>query len=391
MVANSATFGSMTPTGSPGFTPRWRSTPATCELARSSSAYVITAPPTLTATRSAWSLAVSTRFDARFTLVPPSTFPRCGRACPHRTAWRTCRTQGASAPTAAPAGRAHPTATPESFPATLAGMPGRCALCRWRSTLPGVDQGAADCADVDDSGDAGVVADDRQVAEVTIGHQLARLAEAGSGSDDGRVRGHHIGDPDVVDVLAVGDDMSDVGVGDNPYRLVSPGVEDHQGRGTCVFHQVCSRGNVIGDSGRGQRRLHDLGHTGWALRPGGTRSRCFCHDPSVSGLRWCRRPKAWTRHWQCVLRHCAGSQSVVSPSRGHRRQMLHACHRATGTIEEHKVPVVTIAGRSGIASGPGSRCRGHGQTTTTLATGLPLGWSRASNAPQGGGSDGRDH
>src|SRR5215471_18333679 len=49
--------------------------------------------------------------------------------------------------------------------------------------------------------------------------------------------------------------------------------------------------------------------------------------------------------------------------RGHRRQMLHACHRATGTIEEHKAPVVTIAGRSGIAIGPGSRCRGHGQTT----------------------------
>src|SRR5215471_943083 len=175
------------------------------------------------------------------------------------------------------------------------------------------EHGAADGADVDDSGETGVV-DDRQVTEVAVRHELGRLAEAGSGSDDGRVRGHHIGDPDVIDVLAVGDDMSDVGVGDNPYRLVSLGVEDNQGRGAFVFHQVCSRGNVIGDLGRGQRRLHDLGHSGWALRPGGTRPRCFCHDPSVSGLRWCRRPKAWTRRWRHVLRHCAGSQSVVSHS-----------------------------------------------------------------------------
>src|SRR5215468_3253344 len=307
MVANSATFGSMTPTGSPGFTPRSRRIPATCELARSSSAYVITASPTLTATRSAWSLAVSTRFDARFTLVPPSTFPRCGQACPHRTAWRTCRTQGASAPTVAPAGRAHPTATPESFPATLAGMPGRCALCRWRSTLPGVDQGAADCADVDDSGDAGVVADDRQVAEVTIGHQLARLAEAGSASDDGRVRGHHIGDPDVVDVHAVGHDVRDVGVGEDPYRPVGLGVEDDQGRGACVLHQVGGCGNVVGDLGRGQRRLHDLGDGGRARRPGGARRRWFCHDLSVSGLRW--RPSV-TAAFSCV--------SVIPPGPGRR-------------------------------------------------------------------------
>src|SRR5215469_3470941 len=96
------------------------------------------------------------------------------------------------------------------------------------STLVRAEQGAADSADVDDSGEAGV-ADDRQVPEVAVRHELARLAEAGGGSDDGRVPGHHIGDPDVVAVLAVGDDVCDVGVGEDPDRLVSLGVKDNQG------------------------------------------------------------------------------------------------------------------------------------------------------------------
>src|SRR5262245_15136093 len=69
MLANSATFGSMMPIGSPGWIPRSASIPATCELARSSSPYVVPAAPTLTATLSARALALCTRLDARFTTV----------------------------------------------------------------------------------------------------------------------------------------------------------------------------------------------------------------------------------------------------------------------------------------------------------------------------------
>jgi hypothetical protein len=49
-------------------------------------------------------------------------------------------------------------------------------------------------------------------------HELGHLLEAGGRVDEGRVAGHRAGDPDIVDVLAVGYDVGDVGVGDDPGR-----------------------------------------------------------------------------------------------------------------------------------------------------------------------------
>ena len=77
----------MIPTRSPGLMPRPRSSPATRAVARSSSRYVIAVSPTRTATRSACTPAVSTRFDARLTIVIPLR-PRGGEAAvdgQHRT------------------------------------------------------------------------------------------------------------------------------------------------------------------------------------------------------------------------------------------------------------------------------------------------------------------
>src|SRR5258708_2963750 len=71
MLANSATFGSMRPIGSPGLIPRSASMPATRELSRSSSPYVVSAAPTLIATLSARARAAGTRVDGRFTTVIP--------------------------------------------------------------------------------------------------------------------------------------------------------------------------------------------------------------------------------------------------------------------------------------------------------------------------------
>jgi hypothetical protein len=42
-------------------------------------------------------------------------------------------------------------------------------------------------------------------------HELGHLLEAGGRVGEGRVAGHRAGDPDIVDVLAVGYDVGDVG------------------------------------------------------------------------------------------------------------------------------------------------------------------------------------
>jgi hypothetical protein len=61
-------------------------------------------------------------------------------------------------------------------------------------------------------------------------YELGHLLEAGGRVDEGRVAGHRVGNPDIVDVLAVGYDVGDVGVGDDPGRLAGLVVEDHQRR-----------------------------------------------------------------------------------------------------------------------------------------------------------------
>src|SRR5690349_5383349 len=95
----------------------------------------------------------------------------------------------------------------------------RVTAGRMRSAIAWAEQGEADGAHVDDADEAGL-ADDRQVPEAPVRHDLGCLTEAGSGSHDDRLRGHHFGDPDLVDVLAVGYGVRDVGVGDDPHRPV---------------------------------------------------------------------------------------------------------------------------------------------------------------------------
>src|SRR5689334_24486578 len=97
------------------------------------------------------------------------------------------------------------------------------AAARPRSMIARPEQGEAEGAHVDDPGEARVV-DDRQVPEVAVRHDSGCLTEAGSGPDDNRLRGHHFGDPDLIDVLAVGYGVCDVGVGDDSYRPVGIGV-----------------------------------------------------------------------------------------------------------------------------------------------------------------------
>ena len=56
------------------------------------------------------------------------------------------------------------------------------------------------------------------------------------------------------------------------------------------------------------------------------------------------------------------------------------------------VRVITTLSGSGTRGNASARSMSTTDASTAApATGRPLGWSRASNAPQGGGSDGRDH
>src|SRR5579863_10721255 len=78
----------MIPTRSPGWRPRWRSSPATRALASSSAWYVIAALSTRTATCLAWVRVVWVRLLARFVMlviVRPATRPVVGpryQGCP---------------------------------------------------------------------------------------------------------------------------------------------------------------------------------------------------------------------------------------------------------------------------------------------------------------------
>jgi hypothetical protein len=89
-------------------------------------------------------------------------------------------------------------------------------------------------------------------------HDLGRVADAGRGRDDGRAGGHQLIDPGTVHVLSVGDRMSDVRLGDDAYRLTGPVVQDHQGSGVRVLHQVGGRSHVSLLFYRRQRWPHDI-------------------------------------------------------------------------------------------------------------------------------------
>src|SRR5215469_8882970 len=134
------------------------------------------------------------------------------------SATTTCTVACCTAPRACLTSPLHP-APPSTRPCTCLvtpAWPARIGPSRPRSALVGAEQGEADPVHVDDSDDAGV-ADNRQVPEAAGYQELGRLADARIDSDNGRVRGHHVGDPHVLGVLAVRDDVRDVGVGDDPY------------------------------------------------------------------------------------------------------------------------------------------------------------------------------
>src|SRR5215471_9981946 len=80
----------MMPIRSPGRMPLSRSQPASRPLARSRSAYVSWRSSSLTATRSAWCLVVSSRLPARFALIPPPVSTAAGASTtPIRRVLRT--------------------------------------------------------------------------------------------------------------------------------------------------------------------------------------------------------------------------------------------------------------------------------------------------------------
>src|SRR5271156_1132999 len=82
-----------------------------------------------------------------------------------------------------------------------------------RGSGPGqVQQRAADISDVDDPDEA-AVADDRQVPEMPGQHGLGRLADVRVSRDDGRVPGHQVTDPDLLQVLVVRHRPDDVRLG----------------------------------------------------------------------------------------------------------------------------------------------------------------------------------
>jgi hypothetical protein len=60
-----------------------------------------------------------------------------------------------------------------------------------------------------------------------------------------RTGGHHGIDPDVVDVFPVRDGAGNVCRCDDAGRLTGPRIDDHEGRGTRVLHQVRGRGRVV--------------------------------------------------------------------------------------------------------------------------------------------------
>jgi hypothetical protein len=116
---------------------------------------------------------------------------------------------------------------------------------------------AADIGDVDDSNQA-AVADDRQVPEMATYHDLGRVTDVCRGLDDGGASGHQFIDPGTVHVLSIGDRVSNVRLGDDAYRMIGPGIQDHQSAHTRALHEIGGRSRVTLLFYRRQRRPHHV-------------------------------------------------------------------------------------------------------------------------------------
>src|SRR5215469_3570118 len=70
--------------------------------------------------------------------------------------------------------------------------------------------------DVDDPGDVASVVDDGQLTNAAGEHKLGSLPSAGVSGNDGRFGLHYLPDANLVDVLAVGHDVGNIGGGNDP-------------------------------------------------------------------------------------------------------------------------------------------------------------------------------